>query len=177
MAEGLLRHRLDALGVGARVHSAGLLFTDRAASPEAVEVMAAQGIDIAGHRSTKIATDLVATADLVIGLTREHVREVALLAPDALAKTFTLKELVRRGQAFGPRAAGEPLPSWLAAIAADRDRVDILGSSDVDDVDDPIGRPRRVYEGTRAELAGLVERLVALVFAADVDEAPARESA
>jgi protein-tyrosine phosphatase len=163
--------------VDARVHSAGLLFADRPASPDAVAVMADQGIDIAGHRSRKIGADLVVAADLVLGLTREHVREVALLAPDALAKTFTLKELIWRGDDAGPRPAGEALPAWLDRIAAGRTRGDILGASDVDDVDDPIGRPRNFYEETRAELVGLVDRLVALVFAADAADAPARESA
>ncbi len=159
MAEGLLR--LD----------------DRPASADAVAVMADQGIDIAGHRSRKIGAGLAMDADLVLGMTREHVREVALLAPDALARTFTLKELVRRGGGVGPRGAGVPVPAWLAQVSVGRNRADILGSSDIDDVDDPIGRPRNFYEATRAELAELVDRLVALVFAADTADTPARESA
>ena len=55
MAEGLLRHRLAAIGVDARVHSAGFLFDGRKASVDAVAVMADHGIDISGHRSRKLA--------------------------------------------------------------------------------------------------------------------------
>jgi protein-tyrosine phosphatase len=176
MAEGLLRDRLARLGVDARVHSAGLLFDDHRASDDAVAVLADRGIDIADHRSSKIAADRVLGADLVLGLTREHVREVALLAPAALSKAFTLKELVRRGEAVGARMPGESIATWLSRAVTGRSRADILGSSDDDDVADPIGRPRDFYEATLAELTDLVDRLVSLVFAADAGAA-ARESA
>ena len=177
MAEGLLRHRLAAIGVDARVHSAGLLFDGRKASVDAVAVMADHGIDISGHRSRKLAAALVADADLVLGLTREHVREVALLTPDALTKTFTVKELVRRGEAVGPRRAGEHLATWLARARHGRRRTDILGASDDDDVADPIGRSRTFYEGTLKEVDDLVDRLVALAFGCDAPDHSARESA
>jgi len=177
MAEGLLRHRLTAAGVAARVHSAGLLFDDRFASADAIAVMAAHGMDISGHRSRKLAADLVANADVVLGLTREHVREVALVAPDALAKTFTVKELVRRGGAVGARRAGEPMAAWLTRVGFGRYRADILGSSTLDDVADPIGRSRAFYEGTLQEIAHLVDRLVTLAFAAGAPVDTARESA
>ena len=178
MAEGLLRHRLSDLGIGARVRSAGLLFDDRPASDEAIAVLGDRGIDIGGHRSRRIAADLIEETDLVLGLAREHVREVALVAPDALPRTFTLKELVRRGETIGGRLTGQQLPDWLARVALGRKRADILGSSDSDDVTDPIGRPRSFYETTLADLSNLVDRLVALLFVPDAGIGmPARESA
>ena len=164
MAEALLRHRLQAIGVDAHVHSAGLLGDDRSASTDGVAVMAARGIDTSTHRSRRMTQQMVEDADLVIGMAREHVREAVLLIPDAWSRTFTLKELVRRGTEVGPRAPDQAIDEWLEKVAAGRTRADLLGSSDADDVADPIGQSRATYERTAAELEDLVDRAVALVW-------------
>lgn len=164
MAEALLRRRLAERGIDARVGSAGRSAQGRPASATAVEVMAAEGLDLGGHRSRRATTELVAAADLVIAMAREHVRDVVLLAPDALPRTFTLKELVRRGGEVGARADGESLASWLARLDAPRGPFDHVGSSVGDDVADPIGRRAAVYERTATELGALVDSLVSLAF-------------
>jgi protein-tyrosine phosphatase len=164
MAEALLRRRLAERGIDARIGSAGRSAEGRPATPSAVEVMADEGLDLGGHRSRRTSPELVAAADLVVAMAREHVRDVVLLAPDALPRTFTLKELVRRGAEVGARADGETLPAWLARLDAGRRPTDHLGSSPHDDVADPIGQRASVYERTAAELGTLVEALVALAF-------------
>jgi protein-tyrosine-phosphatase len=163
MAEGLLLDRLERLGVEARVHSAGMLDTGSPAAPEAVAVLAARGIDISAHRSRRLSAPLVAGADLVLGMAREHVREVVLMDPSAWSRSFTLKELVRRGDAAGPWTKGQLLGDWLAKVAADRTRSEMLGASSSDDVADPIGGPPSLYEATAAELSQLVASFAALV--------------
>jgi protein-tyrosine-phosphatase len=106
----------------------------------------------------------VAGADLVIGMARSHVREaVALAGPAVVNRAFTLKEIVRRGEERGGRAAGEPVDAWLARLAAGRRINDLLGDSDADDVADPIGGPRRHYERTATELDDLTARLARLL--------------
>ena len=66
---------------------------------------------------------LVAAADLVIGMAREHVREVAVLDPTASTATFTLKELVRGASVRrGPRRRDESLADWLARLGEGRRR-------------------------------------------------------
>jgi protein-tyrosine phosphatase len=166
MAEALLRHRLEAHGVDARVSSAGLLPPGSPAMPEAVAVMAARGLVLEDHRSRRIEPSILDGADLILGMTREHVREVAVLDPSALARTFTLKELVRAGYDVGPRRPGEALPGWLARVGAQRRREALLGvghNPDYD-VEDPVGRPRAEYEQTATDLEQLLERVVALVW-------------
>jgi protein-tyrosine phosphatase len=166
MAEALLRHRLQVHGVPAGVSSAGLLPPGSPATAEAVAVMAARGLPLQEHRSRKVDRALLAEADLVLAMTREHVREVAVLDPPALARTFTLKELVRAGWDVGPRRPGETLAAWLDRVGAGRRREALLGvGHDPDyDVEDPVGRPRGEYEQTAQELEHLLERVVALVW-------------
>ncbi len=163
MAEGLLRDRLESLGIEAGIRSAGLLDTGSPAAPEAVAALEARGIDISAHRSQRLSGLLLAGADLVLGMAREHVREVVLTDPSVWPHSFTLKELVRRGELAGACARGQSLAEWLAKVAADRTHSEMLGASVDDDVADPIGGPPAQYEATATELSELVARLVALV--------------
>ena len=71
--------------------------------------LAAYGLDISWHRSHQVNDADLAWADLVLGMSREHVRHAVVTAPDAWPRAFTLKEMVRRGEETGPRMPGEPL--------------------------------------------------------------------
>ena len=166
MAEAFLQHRLQRQGVEARVHSAGLLRAGVPASEHGVAVLRGLGLDLGTHRSTTMSRQLLQEADLVLGMAREHVRAAVVEEPQAWPRAFTLKELVRRGAEVGPRTQGQPLEEWLEKCHAGRLTGDLLGTSDVDDVADPIGQPRAVYERTAAELYDLVDRLVDLAFPA-----------
>jgi len=163
MAAALLGRRLDDAGVKAVVSSAGLLFDGKPVTDHGLAVMADRGLDTSGHRSRRLRPDLIAGANLVVGMARSHVREAVALSPDALARAFTLKEIVRRGEETGGRAPDEPLDAWLARLGAGRRRSDLLGESDADDVADPIGGPRRRYERTADELDDLTARLARLL--------------
>jgi len=164
MAEGLLRRTLGDRGVDAGVSSAGLLTEGEPATDTAVDTLAERGIEIDEHRSRRISSDLLGGADLIVGMTREHVREVVVLRPDLYDRTFTLKELVRRGRVAGPRAGREPVDDWVARLARGRLPKDHLGASPVDDVADPIGQGERVYEQTADELDALTTALVDLLW-------------
>jgi protein-tyrosine phosphatase len=161
MAEALLRHRLASAGVPGEVSSAGLWRADELAASGSVKAMAARGLDLSAHRSRLMSRSLLERADLIIGLEREHVREAAVIDPERFGRTFTLKELVRRGEAVG-RATGT-LDQWLAAVSAGRRPVDLLGASADDDVADPMGCSDAVFERTAVELSSLIDRLVVLV--------------
>ena len=84
--------------------------------------------------------------------------------PETWGRTFTFKELVRRGDAAGPRRPDEELSEWLNALGQHRDRRELLGSSDADDVADPIGGPPSIFEQTAAEIQGLCVSLVRLLW-------------
>ncbi|MCB1261202.1 MAG: hypothetical protein KDB33_12580, partial [Acidimicrobiales bacterium] len=81
MGEVLIAQHLGERGVTAEVSSAGFLTVDRPAEPAVVELMAARGLDVSGHRSRLLEPSMVDDADIVIGMARQHVREAAMLAP------------------------------------------------------------------------------------------------
>jgi protein-tyrosine-phosphatase len=165
MAEGLLRQRLEARGVRAHVHSAGFATHGDPASAHGIDVLRDDyRIDLRGHRSRLLKAKMVAGADLIVGMARRHVFEVAREQPEAFGRAFTLKELVRRAQAAGPRPPDAPLESWLARLHEGRTPALLWGESPDDDVDDPIGRGVDLYRRTATEIDALVQRLVDAVW-------------
>jgi protein-tyrosine phosphatase len=162
MAQAMLSARLAARGLAITVTSAGLLGAGWPPPPEVVCAMTARGIDVSGHRSRVVTADDLAAADLILGLTREHVRHAAVLLPGAWPRAFTIRELARRGQAAGPRAPGEPLAHWLTRAADGRRRRDLLGSHPADDVADPAGGPPPGYQATADALDRITRDLVEL---------------
>ena len=81
-----------------------------------------------------------------------HVREAAVLAPDALPEDLHAQGAGARGRRRpAPRGADEPFADWLgriagAAVAAAR--CSASGHDDALDVADPVGRGRADYEVT-----------------------------
>jgi protein-tyrosine phosphatase len=168
MAAAFLRKQFEDAGVEAVVSSTGILFEGKPATDHGVAVMADRGIDTSRHRSRKLRAEMVARADLVIGMAREHVAEALAFGPDIWERAFTLKEIVRLGEEDGGREPGEPLEQWLARLhearlGDGRRPTDLFAPSDDDDVPDPIGGPRRSYQRTAEELDDLTARLARLL--------------
>ena len=92
MAEGLFRHAVAGRG-DFRVLSAGIGAIDgQPPSAHAVEAMRELGLDISRQRSHMLTANLVREADLILGMTHNHVDSVILLYPFAAEKTFLLRE-------------------------------------------------------------------------------------
>jgi protein-tyrosine phosphatase len=163
MLEVMLGAALHDRGLDARVRSAGIWEAGHPASDHSVKEAAARGLDLATHRSQVIDVAMVERADLVLALARRHVVEVGGLVPGAFGRTFTLKEIVRRGHEVGPRRAGEPLADWLAEIGRDRVAASYLRADPADDVEDPIGGSRAKYARTAVELESLAAELADLL--------------
>jgi protein-tyrosine phosphatase len=177
MARALLARRLDSPRTPVVVHSAGILPGDllpegQPPSPEVISALGAYGLDLSGHRSRRVTPGDLAQADLVLGMSREHVRHAVVTARDTWPRAFTLKELVRRGEQAGPRAPGEPLADWLAKVHEGRERGALLGDSPVDDVADPMGGPPQAYADTAALLDELTGRLAGLCWGLPADSLP-----
>ena len=162
MAEALLRRGLADRGVAATVSSAGVATEDQPPTEEVIELMKSRKIDVTGHRSRLLDPAIVAGSDLIVGMAREHVREVSILDPSAFPRTFTITELVRLGEANGPRPPEQSLAAWLVALGAERTPAAHLTLTDADDIEDPIGRRFGVYKRVAAELDDLTQRLVDL---------------
>ncbi len=165
MAQALLTARLAGLERPVTVRSGGVLGDGEPPCREAIAAMAAFGLDISGHRSRRITANDVESADLTLAMARENLRYAVAEAPAAWPRTFTIKEIVRRGGALGPRLPGQSLAAWLARAHDGRQRTALLGDSADDDVADPAGGPRRGYIQTAALLSGLADDLVSLCWA------------
>jgi protein-tyrosine phosphatase len=158
MAQAMLSARVPA----ACVSSAGLLPAGQPLPPVVVSVMAARGLDVSGHRNRPVSAGDLAAADLILGLAREHARHAAVLLPECWPRTFTLRELVRRGQQTGARETDEPVDDWLARASTGRGRRELLGTGPADDVPDPCGGPLAGYQATANLLDALTRDLATL---------------
>ena len=68
-------------------------------------MLAGYGIEAAAHRSRVVSAADLAGPTLVLAMAREHLRYAVVTEPGAWPRTFTLRELVRRGTQIGPRQA------------------------------------------------------------------------
>lgn len=132
MAEAVARKYLEDKGMEDRVTivSAGIAaLQGSCASPEAIEVMEARGIDLNPHRAQILTSELANEADLILTMTRTHKHYVIQIAPNLSDRTFTLKEYVLI-------KTGEPgdVNSWEL------------------DITDPFGYDVAVYNDCAAEL-------------------------
>jgi protein-tyrosine phosphatase len=163
IAEAVLRRRLEERGIAATVSSAGLLPPGYPAMDDAVATAAEVGLDLAGHLSRTVTRELVVGADLVIAMERQHVVDLAVLAPDVWPKIFQLRDLVRRAEAAGRPARDRPLGDWLAELGAGRTPATVFAAPLADDIPDPVAGPRSAYDQTRQVLDELLTRLAALL--------------
>jgi protein-tyrosine-phosphatase len=110
------------------VRSGGFLADGRPADPLAVAALAELGLDLTRHRSRRLTRGDVAGADVVLAMSREHVRRLVALDAAVWPRYFTVKEFVRRSPA------------------------QLLGPDAHDDVADPIGQPLDAFRATAVEL-------------------------
>jgi len=163
LAAALLQRDLDRRGVEAHVSSAGVLEDGRPAAEQIVELLKVRGLDGSAHVTRRITPDLLGAQDLILAMARDHAREIVMLHPEVMDRTFTLKELVRRGEAIGRNPAGGDLADWLQRAAEGRTTASFLGSSANDDIADPIGRRFSAFKKTAAEIEALTARLADLL--------------
>ena len=167
LAGAILVREVARRGLPVDVLTAGVSTSPgRPATPGTVEAAADLGLDLRTHASRPVDRDLLAGADVVIGMERQHVREAVVLEPAVWRRAFPLPDLVRRAEATGPRPAGEPLRSWLELLSAGRDRMALMGASVDDDVRDPTTDRTVDHRYTAELLEDLLRRLVDLTWPA-----------
>jgi len=152
MAEAIVRHSLSHRDCDIEVASAGTWAgSGSPATVEAIETLAGRGIDLSGHRSRPLEPDELRSADLIVGMTSVHRKEILAVAPEVEERLVLLNELVElalEGDVPDGTAArlrrllGATRPQWRRAL----------------DLDDPIGKPIGAYEKTamRIEVAAKV---------------------
>ena len=150
-------------GSALRVSSAGFSTEGDSPPPETIKVLQRRGIDVSGHRSRKVTAEDLSGSDLVVGMTRNHVWDAALLEPQALVRLFVLGELVRLNEAIGHRRNGEPFEEWVGRLHEARDH-GIAGIAQSDEIDDPYGRRTRAHERVTRRIEELVLELADCAF-------------
>ncbi|WBO64904.1 low molecular weight phosphatase family protein [Streptomyces camelliae] len=138
IAERLLPLHLGPAADGFRIGSAGTMARPGTPmSPDSVTMIEGLGGQASGFATRRLSAELIGSADLVLGLAREHREAAVQLLPTALRRCFTLEEFVRltreRSVVNGPRAAVAQ-----AAVARGRTSPAAPGA---DDIEDPDGRP------------------------------------
>jgi protein-tyrosine phosphatase len=132
-------------------------------APPMADLVRAAGGDTDGISARQLTPAMVAGADLILTLTREHRSAVVTLDPRALQRTFTLRQfaaLLADDALTGhptdaPRGVADRLRSCIAgAVAARGVR---RPAPDADDIEDPYGREAAVYRSVADEIVAAVE--------------------
>ncbi len=164
-AQLLLTQLLEKAGpAGVTVDSAGTMATDPPVPRELLREASRIGLDLSSHVPHEVDVATITRADIVIGMAREHVRETVLADPPSFTKTFTLREIVRRGSEKGQRRSEQSLDDWMGEIGEGRRHADLMGDSPQDDVHDPMGGPSTEYRTMLQELSALTRTLHSLLW-------------
>ena len=151
---------------GVTVSSVGIRGSLRPPPSQLLEEGAAFGLDLSEHESHQLDPSDIAGSDLIIGMARDHVREVIVADSTAFSKTYTLREIVRRGRAKGPRYPGEPLFEWLLRLGAGRRPMDLVGEAPQDDTPDPMGGENEDFRLMLEEIEASTRFLYSLIWPA-----------
>jgi len=115
------------------------------------DAIAELGVERSMHRSHQLTDFDVGSADVVICLAAEHVAYMRRTHSDAVAKTVTLKRLVRDL----PGAPGASFAERLAALRLDD--AELMSS---EDVEDPAGGDLPIFRACAHEISDLIDQLV-----------------
>lgn len=155
LAAELARRHTRRLGLPTEVRSAGRLESGLPAVDHMVRAALELGVDLAAHRSRTVDPELLEWADLTVAMTGEQVLDLVARSGPARGRVLTLREWAAAGRSgdrpseWSPRAVRE----WVAPLTGRT--LDALLSGSLD-VEDPMGRPRRHFRRTAAEIEALV---------------------
>ena len=181
VVEQVLRERYGRFGV--EVSSAGTGALVGEGMPEQAQRMSEHlGGSPAGHRGRQVTKPLIEQADLVIGLARDHRRDLARLLPRSARYTFTLRELARLLESVveddrvtlpaGPGGLQDVLRGFVPVVAGHRGFAAQPEEPREDDVVDPFRRSQETYDRAEREMDDALTRIVAAIDALAARFAP-----
>ena len=163
MAEGILRERLAAAGLArVGISSAGTGSYNLPVDPEACAVALDRGVDISAHQPRQITPALLASKppNLILTMTREHLRAVVGIDRTLWPVTFTLGDLARRTAALTDDPSS--FSDWIKQAGAGRAGASMLVADPTDDIADPYGEGRAATVRAADQIEAAVRALVAL---------------
>lgn len=154
----------DALpGVEVRSAGVGAVVGAPVDAPVA-DYLRGRGLVVDDFAARQLTPAMIAEADLVLALTRQHRSRILELVPAAVRRTYTLREFVRVLESL-PEVpdAGTPaqrLAAVLPVAAAGRSLAPRRPATE-DDVQDPYGYGPEVYRQSLADIQQAVELIAA----------------
>ncbi|WP_308192900.1 low molecular weight phosphatase family protein [Mycobacterium sp. PSTR-4-N] len=119
--------------------------------PEAAHALKRRGADPSDFEARRLTTRGVASADLILGMTKAHRDAVLELAPQALRKCFTLAEASTLAVRF---EAGDV--TTLSAVRSQITLTEFL------DITDPIDQRAEIFEIVAGQIAELLPPILGL---------------
>ncbi|MCW5951399.1 MAG: hypothetical protein KIT69_04000 [Propionibacteriaceae bacterium] len=123
-----------------------------------------RGLDVSGFASRQLTPAMIADADLVLPLTRQHRAWILDRVPAAVRRTYTLREFARVLESLEDVPAGkspaERLTAVLPRVAAGRSLAPRRPAAE-DDVEDPYGYGPEVYRRSLTDIQQAVDLIAA----------------
>jgi protein-tyrosine phosphatase len=167
LAEHVLRAAAAEVGLEAEVSSTGVSVRPGQRPPaDWCTVVSEWGVDLAEHRSGLAE---LAAADLVVGMTARHLRDLAVAEPALVGRLVTLRGAVSRlgtpeaeGDAHGTAVdlGDADLAAVVRHCVGDQRARELLRADPGFDVEDPFRRPLREQQRIAAEIVSLARALV-----------------
>lgn len=166
LAEGILRHRLAAAGLGARVQvrSAGSSAAQpgRRPDPRIARLAAQEGISLAGIRARRLTPALIRRSDYVLVMENTHLEEVTRLYTGDCKRPFQdINSDVKKSDKLTNRHASKNLPPQIFLLGSFLH----LHQDTVQDIPDPyfgnLSNLYAVYELIDSALIGFLAVLEA----------------
>ena len=167
MGEVIARDLLARRSIPGIVQSAGTAAIEgMPATDGAVMTVRRMGLDLSEHRSASVTPELVAGADLVVAMERQHLQALVIEHAAPLATTFTLPELATLLTGRDHRRDDEPVDAWLERVGVVRSAAAALVAPEITD---PIGRSMRIYRSTARSIAVSLDRVLESATPTDID--------
>lgn len=162
MAVKFLQSRLETVP-HVEVKSAGFLHSGRPVAREVLGTMRRWGLDLSSHLSSSVDAAIETSPDLILVMTRQHLRSLVDLDGRLFPRTFTLKEFVRLAEVEGHRAGQEDIETYVRRVSAGRTFSALL-SPDDSDIADPIGRRKKAYDRCAEEIETHTSSIATLLY-------------
>ncbi|SDS49993.1 arsenate reductase/protein-tyrosine-phosphatase family protein [Microlunatus soli] len=145
MAEFLLRHRVQQLGLDWTVSSAGTLaLPGHQMHPNTARLLRARGMVDPDWRTRRVDTHSLSGSDLVLTATREHRAAVVDTEPGLRDNVYTILQFADRVNAVRQAGIWDPLRDTSDKLLTALRRSEIPGNGQ--DLSDPVGRRYRPFK-------------------------------
>ncbi len=162
MAASLFTHHAQQQDLEMEAHSSGTdAIPENEATDLAIEVLADRGVDLSCHKAQQLTTKQITESQILIAMTRQHEAAIAKEDQQARLRTFLAGEIPRIGSQIGSLGS-RALEDWLLALNEARGGHMTSGRLR-DEISDPWGKSRDIYEQTAKRLEGYIVHMIRLL--------------